>query len=234
MHQLIVSPFLGEYFILCLGSSGGIKVPHSKCAQLRRAAAKREVCPTWLIDAVRRAWSLDIGGRPTGNVLLVRPQSPYGFGRASHELNLGCNYDYEHCYLVLKTFEGMSWPDRKRLYAIRDSGVLWLQLTGGCRRGGRVPCRSCCYLQGSVGRWCLGSKASACLNQADEILANASKLTLPISSGQRVLDHAVLEAFDGVQPVAVEGAYECQAGLLHQAPGAEIDRHRLCDHAFHP
>ncbi|MGH7744447.1 MAG: radical SAM protein [Candidatus Dormibacteria bacterium] len=41
-------------------------------------------------------------------------------------------YDCEHCYLGLKTFDGLTWPDRERLlHILRDAGVLWLQLTGG-------------------------------------------------------------------------------------------------------
>lgn len=64
--------------------------------------------------------------------MLIRQPSPYGHGRASYELNLGCNYDCEHCYLGLKRFEGLSWPDREQLLRIlREAGVLWLQLTGG-------------------------------------------------------------------------------------------------------
>ncbi|MGB6164168.1 MAG: radical SAM protein [Pseudonocardiaceae bacterium] len=64
--------------------------------------------------------------------MLVRLESPFGYGRASYELNLGCNYDCEHCYLGLKRFDGLSWPDRERLlHMMRDAGVLWLQLTGG-------------------------------------------------------------------------------------------------------
>jgi MoaA/NifB/PqqE/SkfB family radical SAM enzyme len=63
--------------------------------------------------------------------VLVRRPSPYGHGRASYELNLGCNYDCEHCYLGLKQFEGLSWPDRERLlHLLCEAGVLWLQLTG--------------------------------------------------------------------------------------------------------
>ncbi|MGH3905296.1 MAG: radical SAM protein [Pseudonocardiaceae bacterium] len=65
-------------------------------------------------------------------MVLVREPSPYGYGRASYELNLGCNYDCEHCYLGLKKFDGLSWPNRERLlHIMRDAGVLWLQLTGG-------------------------------------------------------------------------------------------------------
>ena len=47
-------------------------------------------------------------------------------------MNLGCNYDCEHCYLGEKMFAGMDWPGRERLLQVMaDAGVLWLQLTGG-------------------------------------------------------------------------------------------------------
>jgi MoaA/NifB/PqqE/SkfB family radical SAM enzyme len=90
------------------------------------------MCPPWLVAAAETAWSADVAGLPLNETVLVRPKSAYGFGRASYELNLGCNYDCEHCYLGLKKFAGLSWPDRERLLGImRDAGVLWLQLTGG-------------------------------------------------------------------------------------------------------
>ena len=83
------------------------------------------------MDAVHRRWGLDLTGRPLAGTVLVRQPSRYGYGRASYELNLGCNYDCD-CYLGLKTFDGLSWPDRGRLlHILRDAGVLWLQLTGG-------------------------------------------------------------------------------------------------------
>jgi len=63
---------------------------------------------------------------------MVRPETAFGYARASYELNLGCNYDCEHCYLGEKLFAGMDWPGRERLLQVMaDAGVLWLQLTGG-------------------------------------------------------------------------------------------------------
>ncbi|MGH3976446.1 MAG: radical SAM protein, partial [Pseudonocardiaceae bacterium] len=85
-----------------------------------------------MVDAARRAWNLEISGRLVNDAVIVRTQSPYGYSRASYELNLGCNYDCEHCYLGLKTFSGLSWPEREALlHIMREAGVLWLQLTGG-------------------------------------------------------------------------------------------------------
>jgi MoaA/NifB/PqqE/SkfB family radical SAM enzyme len=130
MPELIASPFLDDFLVLRQGNPQGLKIPSSKYRELEQPAGV--LCPPWLVDAVRRAWGLDIAGLALEDVVLVRRPSRYGYGRASYELNLGCNYDCEHCYLGLKKFDGLSWPDRQRLLGImRDAGVLWLQLTGG-------------------------------------------------------------------------------------------------------
>lgn len=131
MHDLIASPFLDDHLLLRPGSTAAIKIGARRHRELGLAAA--EDCPAWLVGAVRHRWpDLNPVGRRTGDTVLVRSESPYGYGRASYELNLGCNYDCEHCYLGLKRFEGLSWPDRERLlHIMREAGVLWLQLTGG-------------------------------------------------------------------------------------------------------
>lgn len=65
-------------------------------------------------------------------MVLVRQLSPLGYARASWEINKGCDYDCEHCYLGLKRFEALTWNDKARLLGVmRDAGVLWLQITGG-------------------------------------------------------------------------------------------------------
>ncbi|MFF1636014.1 radical SAM protein, partial [Leifsonia sp. NPDC058248] len=41
-------------------------------------------------------------------------------------------YDCPECYLGEKRFEGLDWDGKVRLlYAVRDSGVIWFQFTGG-------------------------------------------------------------------------------------------------------
>lgn len=133
MFQLIASPFLKDYLVLQPDSAQAIQIGGKLYDELVAAASNSSApCPPWLIDAARQRWSLDLDGELLAGTVLVRNRSTYGFGRASYELNLGCNYDCEHCYLGLKKFEGLDWGDRERLIAIfRDSGVLWLQLTGG-------------------------------------------------------------------------------------------------------
>ena len=132
MHDLIMSPFLGDYLLARPDSERGVKVPHRRYMELDSAARENFPVPAWLIDAAERCWGLDLTGQKASEVVLVRKESAYGFGRASYELNLGCNYDCEHCYLGLKQFSGLAWPDREKLlYIMRDAGVLWLQLTGG-------------------------------------------------------------------------------------------------------
>ncbi len=131
MHELIASQFLDDYLLLRPGSPSGIKIGSRRHRELEQGVA--ELCPAWLVEAVLQRWpDLDLSDRRVGQAVLVRSISRFGYGRASYELNLGCNYDCEHCYLGLKKFEGLSWQDRERLLNImRDAGVLWLQLTGG-------------------------------------------------------------------------------------------------------
>lgn len=83
MHELIVSPFLSEYYVLRPGQGGGLKIPHRRYAELRGSAAVGEPVPVWLAETARRAWGLDLRGRRVGEALLVRSISAFGFGRAS-------------------------------------------------------------------------------------------------------------------------------------------------------
>ncbi|MGW4517890.1 radical SAM protein [Streptomyces sp. NPDC004393] len=75
---------------------------------------------------------MDVAGQPAGDFLLVRQPSPWGYSKASWEVNLGCNYNCKHCYLGLKVSSGMPLADK--LYCLdlmAEAGVLWLQITGG-------------------------------------------------------------------------------------------------------
>lgn len=128
MHDLIASPSNGEHVILRPGSRRALRIGKRRFHELRDAPR----CPPWLVKASGQVWSLNLAGRSVADSVIVRKPTPHGFVRATHEVNLGCNYDCEHCYLGLKRFEGMTWPDRERMLGIlRDVGVLWFQLTGG-------------------------------------------------------------------------------------------------------
>ncbi len=130
-HQLIASPYPEGHLVVRPGYDGGIRIGAARYAELRDAPAGAPV-PAWLAEPARAGWGIDLAGRPTGDTILVRPETGYGYARASYELNLGCNYDCEHCYLGEKLFAGMDWPGRERLLQVMaDAGVLWLQLTGG-------------------------------------------------------------------------------------------------------
>lgn len=131
MHQLIVAPFLDDHLVLRPGHQSGFKIPRTHYLELAESPDDR-TCPDWLASAAQRAFGLDLAGRPLRPNVLVREQSPYGYVRASYELNLGCNYDCEHCYLGDRPFDGLDWEGRERLlHIMRDAGVVWIQLTGG-------------------------------------------------------------------------------------------------------
>jgi organic radical activating enzyme len=131
MHKLIVSPFLGTHLVLRPGRPNAIKIPRHKYVQLQSIGTD-EPCPDWLGDAVMKSWGINVSGRPLRDFAIVRAPSLLGYGRASYELNMGCNYDCKHCYLGLKEFAGLDWPAREKILdSMRAAGVLWLQLTGG-------------------------------------------------------------------------------------------------------
>lgn len=130
-HQLIASPYPEGRIIVSPGREGGIKIGANKYAELRDAAPAVPV-PEWLADAASAQWGLDTTGLPVKDTIMVRPETPYGYARASYEVNLWCNYGCEHCYLGDRPFAGLDWPGRERLLGVmKDAGVLWLQLTGG-------------------------------------------------------------------------------------------------------
>ena len=132
MHELIASPFMDHFLLVRPGCRNGVDIGPRGYEDLAQAVGSGQP-PAWLCPAVAQAWpGLDVASRPLPRLLLVRPVSPYGYARASYELNLGCNYGCPVCYLGVKQFSGLPWQGRIRLLtAIAEAGVLFLQLTGG-------------------------------------------------------------------------------------------------------
>jgi MoaA/NifB/PqqE/SkfB family radical SAM enzyme len=131
MNQLIAAPFLGGHFIVKPGAKSGIRLPAAMFAELSSA----QECPPDLLQPIRDTFGQDLAGLPLRDSLLVREPSALpdgGFSRASWEINLGCNWACEHCYLGLKRFEGLPGESKAQLLrTLRDAGVLYLQITGG-------------------------------------------------------------------------------------------------------
>jgi organic radical activating enzyme len=167
VYQVIAAPFLDEgFFVLRPGSEQGMRIPPGHYEQLRDLASQDGAIPDWLIRACAQAWDLRLSPNSLRQVVAVRSPSPYGYGRASWELNLGCNYDCEHCYLDLKRFEGLDWDQRASLLQmLRDAGVVWLQMTGG------EPLIDRLFMESYAYAWDLGMMIS--------ISTNASRLWRP-------------------------------------------------------
>jgi hypothetical protein len=131
-HALIASPFLDGHLLLKPGARAGARIPADHYEGLRQAAADGEALPAWAVQTASDVWGIDLSGRTAMGTVLVRDPSPYGYCRASWEINLGCNFGCKHCYLGERPFSGLSWEDKVRLLDImREAGVLWLQVTGG-------------------------------------------------------------------------------------------------------
>ncbi|MFJ5265908.1 radical SAM protein [Streptomyces sp. NPDC088387] len=132
MHSLIASPFLDQHVLVRPGSRGGALLPEARYDELR-ALDPGEPAPPWLVEAIGGQWAeLDVADQFLGEFLLVRQPSTWGYGKASWEINLGCNYKCKQCYLGLKMNAGMPWEDKRHcLDIMADAGVLFLQVTGG-------------------------------------------------------------------------------------------------------
>ncbi|MET9347075.1 radical SAM protein [Streptomyces termitum] len=132
MHRLIVSPYNGTFLVARPGSKGGLRIPRTLYEELASIAGSGNPLPVRLLDPARTAWGVDLASAVMRDAVLVRPETGLGYGRATYEINKGCNFDCEHCYLAERRFEGLPWPDKVRLLCLlRDAGVLWLQFTGG-------------------------------------------------------------------------------------------------------
>ncbi|WP_245876546.1 radical SAM protein [Streptomyces uncialis] len=111
---------------------GGLQLPPAWFRELEVAVTTEGELPAWLIEKARAVWGLDLHGQSAADTVLVRPSPSLGFSRATWEINQGCNFNCEHCYLAQRKFEGLDWEGKKRLLDIvRDSGALWFQFTGG-------------------------------------------------------------------------------------------------------
>ncbi|MCM1950385.1 radical SAM protein [Streptomyces sp. G2] len=130
--QLVASPFLAQYLLLRPGQASGVRIPEARYEELATVAREGLPLPSWVSDAAGQAWGITLPGTPADDILLVRERSAYGYGRASWEINLGCDYDCDFCYLPEKKFSGLDWAEKQRLLQVmQKAGVLWLQITGG-------------------------------------------------------------------------------------------------------
>ncbi|MFC5003301.1 radical SAM protein [Dactylosporangium cerinum] len=131
---MIVSPQEDIFIAVRPGAQAGMQLPKAHYEQLAAAATLGHPVPSWFVDAVRQAWQLDLAGRSTGSVVTVRRPStaPVTYSRATWEINKGCNFSCEHCYLEQRPFAGLPLDAKLALIdMLRDMGVLWLQITGG-------------------------------------------------------------------------------------------------------
>jgi hypothetical protein len=132
--RVIVSPQEDIYVAVRPGAQAGIQLPAAKYAELISAAARADAVPAWFVDAARQAWEIELARQPTDRVIAVRPAShgPVTYSRASWEINKGCNFSCEHCYLEQRPFAGLPLAEKLRLIdMLADMGVLWFQITGG-------------------------------------------------------------------------------------------------------
>ncbi|MFM9445041.1 radical SAM protein [Streptomyces acidiscabies] len=132
MHHVIASPQGDTFVIVRPGARRGMQIPRSMYLELSQVVNELRPVPVWLSDATKQAWGIDLSGQRSTDVILVRPVTRLNYHRASWEINKGCNFNCEHCYLAERKFSGLHRDGKDQLVAmLRDAGVLWLQITGG-------------------------------------------------------------------------------------------------------
>ncbi|MFD7236475.1 radical SAM protein [Streptomyces syringium] len=132
MHEVIASPQEDRFVVVRPGARGGMQIPSAMHRELADAADARLPVPSWLADAANTAWGINLAGHRCDRAVLVRPITRVRYSRATWEINQGCNYNCEMCYLAQRQFEGLPLGQKFRLLALlRDAGVLRLQITGG-------------------------------------------------------------------------------------------------------
>lgn len=132
MHKIIASPQVGRFTLVRPGARRAVEIPRAMYAELSEAVQGSGALPSWLPALAEQAWGLRAPEIAAPDTVLVRPLSPLGYSRATWEINKGCNFNCEHCYLAERRFEGLPREGKERLLdLIRDAGVLWLQITGG-------------------------------------------------------------------------------------------------------
>ncbi|MFF7883244.1 radical SAM protein [Streptomyces sp. NPDC020794] len=132
MHQVIASPQNDKFVIVRPGARRGIQIPRAMYHELSETVEEGRPIPVWLSDAANQVWDINLSGRPSKGTVLIRPMTRLNYSRATWEINKGCNFNCEHCYLAERKFAGIPRNEKDQLIAmLRDAGVLWLQITGG-------------------------------------------------------------------------------------------------------
>ncbi|MBB5103039.1 radical SAM protein [Streptomyces spectabilis] len=109
-----------------------MKIPKAKYDELSQAVYDGCPVPRWLSDNALKVWGIDLARCPAEDTVVVRPLTRLNYSRATWEINKGCNFNCEHCYLADRRFAGLPREEKGKLIQLLcDAGVLWLQITGG-------------------------------------------------------------------------------------------------------
>ncbi|SPE57398.1 molybdenum cofactor biosynthesis protein A [Streptomyces netropsis] len=100
MHSVIASPQEAKYVIVRPGARAGMQIPSTHYREFADAVDAALAAPSWLVEAAQQAWGLNLASERSDRAVLVRPVTTLAFSRATWEINLGCNFNCEHCHLT--------------------------------------------------------------------------------------------------------------------------------------
>ncbi len=134
MGAFVCGKFLDKYLLANRSRPIGMTIDENLFSQLRQIFIDGSDMPEWATMLVGKIGydAPDALKHRLDEVIYVRNQGSFSFGKASYEITERCNYDCRHCYLGKKSQGEL--PLLKKLEVLRmiqESGALWLQITGG-------------------------------------------------------------------------------------------------------
>ncbi|MGI5243097.1 radical SAM protein [Dactylosporangium sp. CA-139066] len=134
MYAAIVSPQEDLFMAVRPGQRRGMSLPAPFYTELLDASEAGSPVPEWFAQGALRQWGIDLTGRRVDEALVVRRPAvgPVTYSRATYEINKGCNFSCEHCYLEQRPFAGLPLAGKLQMIdLLAEMGVFWFQITGG-------------------------------------------------------------------------------------------------------
>lgn len=134
LTPIVVVPYDDHAMVFSRVSNKYLRVELALYELLRllSAAGSHQLVPEPVAQLFQSALSVNVTSMTIDDAFVLRQKSQHGFGVASWELNLLCNYSCPHCYLGERPNDSMTLSQRLTVIdRMVELGITRLQMTGG-------------------------------------------------------------------------------------------------------